>query len=245
MITVITPSIHPDRLDILDRSLKRQTFKDFEWIVVGPDKMNIGLGTFVKEPPMDKGDFYCLNKAWNKAFAEAKGDLIVSYQDNIWIPPDTLERLNFHFEDKPNALIGTIGHQYSDLDDKGIPINMTWRDPRARGDLGVFYETQPSEIEFSFCSVPKKAIYDVGGLDEIYDIGPAVGEKEMCWRMDKIGYKFYLDQSIEYKALQHPRQTSDWDEKYTNVISPLFSKHMLELSHGTRNPNVGFIEKYS
>jgi hypothetical protein len=245
-LTIITPTVHPDRLPILEYSLNRQTFTDFEWIIVAPERLKeeIKFGTFLVEPPKNKGDFWCLNKAWNKAFANAKGELLISYQDNIYIPPDTLERLWFHYQTKPKALVATIGHQYNKTDERGVPINLIWRDPRARMDFGTFYQVPATEVEFSFCSVPRQAVIDVGGVDEVYDTCPGLGEKEMCFRMERLGYEFFIDQSIEYKAIQHPRQTADWDEKYYSITSPLYSRHLAELKGGKRNPNVGCIEKH-
>lgn len=250
-ISVVTPSVRPEGLAILAKCLKRQDFTDWEWLVAAPERLREAIASnagdrhvFIPEPPMEPGDFYCLNKAWNKAYAHAKGELVISLNDWIWFPPDTLSRFWTHYQREPKGLVAAIGHQYSGVDGRGEPMGMVWQDPRARRDQGTFYEAHPSDMEMTLCSIPRQAIYDTGGLDEEYDIGPAVGEKEMCERMDKLGYRFYLDQTIEYKAVQHGRLKPDWDEKYHSVITPLWSRHIRELQAGTRTLNVGFIEKY-
>ena len=241
MISVITPTVRPEGLDIVWSCLKKQDV-DFEWIIVSPYEVTISDPRIkvLKAPPKKKGHYYALNRDWNMAYSEAKGDLIIDIVDFIWFPPDTLERLLTHYQVNPKALVTTVGHQYKEIVN-GKPEDLVWQDPRARSDFGTFYEVAPSEMEMCVASLPKQAILDCGGLDEVYDTCPAVSEKEMCWRLDKLGYKFYIDQSIEYRALQHPRLREDWDEKYLKLTTPLFTKHMKELEEGTRKLNVGFV----
>lgn len=244
-VTVLTPSVRPELLEVMTKCLKRQDFEDFEWLVIGPSKMFEGFTKdylFIPEPEKREGDFYRLSGALNLGFQKAQGELIVVIMDGNWFPADTLSRLWFHYQNNPKGLVGTIGHQYDQIDEYGKPTNMMWQDPRARTDVGTFYEVAPSEIEFALCSIPKQAILDCGGIDEDYDKGPAVGEKEMCWRLDKLGYKFYLDQTIEYRAIHHPRLTSDWDEMYIKVITPMFTKHMQQLQLGQRPLKMPYVK---
>ena len=76
-ITVVTPTIRPAGLQRVYESLKRQTFKDFEWLV----EINTS----------GKTDF---NRSMNKMIARAKGDIIVSVQDYIAIPDNALEYIS-------------------------------------------------------------------------------------------------------------------------------------------------------
>lgn len=239
MITIVTPSVRHEMLEVMDKCLKRQDFQNFEWLIISPTDPK--LGRWLQDPPKKEGDFYALCKAWNKGFGEAKGELIISIQDGIWFPPDMLSRFWAHYQNNPKGLVTAVGHQYDQIDKYGKPTNMMWQDPRARMDQGSFYEVAPSEMEFAVCSVPKQALIDCGGIDEDYDKGAAVGEKEMCWRLDKLGYKFYIDQTIEYWAIHHPRLTKDWDEKY-QIASDLFVNHMRQLSEGQRTLNVGYLK---
>ena len=52
-------------------------------------------------------------------------------------------------------------------------------------------------------------------------------------RMQLFGYQFYLDQSIEYRALHHERLSPEWDEKYKQGIE-YFNKCVYEMKQGTR-----------
>lgn len=74
-ISVITPTIRPEGLKIMQECLARQTLKDFEWLV------EVGM--------TDKSD---LNAALNRMIRRARGELLVFYQDFIGIHPDGLKR---------------------------------------------------------------------------------------------------------------------------------------------------------
>lgn len=233
-ISVVTPSVRPELLSLVEASLKRQTFQDFEWIVVSPTifhpeiKTKVEPDKLVIEPPKRRGDYYGLNKAWNEGFCHVEGELIVIVCDGVEIQVDTLEKLWRHYESNPKAIISCVGHQYTDLNKPPV-----WIDPRVRTDQGSFYEVQHSEMEFCVVSFPTKAVYDVGGIDEEYDKAAALSEKEFAMRMYKAGYPLYLCQDIEYKAIQHPRLTPEWDDKYQIAIK-MFQKHTKEVMSGKR-----------
>lgn len=249
-VSVITPTVRPDMLEVIGKCLSRQSI-DYEWLVVAPkrlrDEIELKLEkyphTFVEEPEKRADDYYSLCKAWNKGWALSKGKLTVTIQDGIWFPPDMLEKFWSHYKSNPKASVTIIGHHYESYDQQGKPQNLVWQDPRARTDFGTFYEVSPMEMEMAVCSVPKQAIVDCGGMDEEYDKGAAVGEKEMCWRLDQLGYKFYVDQSIEYRALHHPRLNEKWEEAY-KVSSALYSLHVGQLQNNMRTLNVDCLNKY-
>lgn len=230
MISIITPSVRPELLGIVKMCLSRQTHKDFEWLVVSPK--DYGFGKWIKEPPKREGDYYNLNKAWNEAFKHSKGELIVEITDGIWFVPDTLERLWAHYQANPKACITTIGHQYEEIVN-GKPEKLVWTDPRARTDQGFFYEINPNDLELCLGSIPRQAVIDVGGVDEEFDKVAALSEKEMALRMDKAGYKFFIDQDLSYRAVKHPRLNDEWEEHYQKGIE-YFKKCVHEIIHGDR-----------
>jgi glycosyltransferase involved in cell wall biosynthesis len=243
-ISIITPSTRNEFLPIVEKCLRRQEFTDFEWIVVSPVEITSVKPDFLlKDPPKLKGDFWTLCKGWNKAYAHAKGDLIVNIQDGIWFPPDTLSKLWFHYVQKPRALVGAIGHQYEGFDEYGKPLNKVWHDPRSKINVS-FEEVAPSEIEYTLNSIPKQALIECGGIDEEYDTCNGAQEKEMNWRLNKMGWDFFIDHSLEYRAIHHPRLTEDWDKVYVEKTTPLFVRHMNELETGTRTLNVDNLLKY-
>lgn len=229
-ITIITPSVRVEMLDIVKKCLSRQTESDFEWIVISPFEYKDAI--WLEDPPMRPGDYYRLNGAWNKAFRKAEGELIVSIVDGLWFPPDTLEKLYAHYEHNPKSCVTTIGHQYDKIEN-GKPEHLVWSDPRARRDQGSFYEVSHREMELCVASFPKQAVIDVGGVDEEFDKYAALSEKEMMARMYKAGYKTYIDQTIEYRAIKHERLSKEWDERYQAGWS-YFEQCMKEIEQGTR-----------
>lgn len=244
MISVITPSTRNDMLPIIEKCLKRQDFQEFEWIVTSPIEITSVKPTLLLvDPPMQEGDFYSLCKGWNQAYAHAKGELIVNIQDGLWFPPDTLSKFWFHYLNNPSGLFSAIGHQYDQMDDRGMPVNKMWHDPRAKDNV-TFEDVSPIEIEFCMSSIPKLALSECGGFDEEYDTCAAVGEKEMCMRLKKLNWKFYIDQTIEYRAIHHPRLNDNWEKVYREKSTPLFTKHMAEIANGTRKLNQDNLLKY-
>ncbi len=249
-ITVLTPSVRPESLEIIGRCLRRQDFQEYEWLVVGPerikDETEVVLKpfphTFLIEPPKKQGDYYALCKAMNLGFAKAKGELIIMIQDGIWFEPDLLSRFYSHYAHHPNGLFSAIGHQYSVVEN-WKPEHLVWSDPRINALSSTFNEVSPNEIEFAVCALPRQATLDSGGIDETYDQGAAVGEKEICWRLQKLGYEFYIDTSIEYRAVHHPRLNPEWDDKYA-VSSKLFSEHMLQLHNNQRTLKIDALSQY-
>jgi hypothetical protein len=244
MISIITPSTRNDMLPIVEKCLKRQDFTDFEWIVVSPVKITTVLPTLLlQDPPRALGDFWSLCRGWNLAYSKAKGELIVNIQDGIHFPPDILSKFWFHYKNKPRILVSAIGHQYDSIDERGVPSNKVWHDPRSKTGIS-FEEVPPSEMEMVMCSIPRQALIECGGIDEEYDTCNGAQEKEMCWRLNKMNWDFYIDHTIEYKAIKHPRLTENWDDVYKNKTTPLFTRHMMELSAGTRKLNVDELSKY-
>lgn len=229
-ISVITPTLRPDSLKMNRKCLERQTFKDFEWLVVSPYEYK--HATWVPEPAKKKETFYNLNAAWNAAFKVSKGDLIVSIVDLLYFPPDILERLWSHYKANPEACVTFLGNQYKEIVD-GKPETVVWYDPRRQNKS--FYQVDPLYFELCIASLPRKGIYDVGGVDEEYDRGAAVSEKELCKRLEKKGYTFWTDETLEYRALYHERigGMEEWDKHYmTSCI--LYTKHTKEIAEGKR-----------
>lgn len=232
MISVITPTVRPEYIPILEKCLSRQTFKDFEWLIGSPLNIEIKNAKYIPDPPKKEGDYYGLNKSWNALFKASKGELIVNITDGLWFPPDTLEKLWQHYYNDPKSCISCIGHQYDRLEN-GKPEHLVWQDPRARIDQGSYYEVEATEMELCLGSFPRQAVLDVGGIDEKYDKGAALGEKEMFIRIQRSGYKLYLDQSIEYRAISHPRLSTEWDDKY-KIATEMYLEDIKDIISGKR-----------
>ena len=163
-------------------------------------------------------------------FKVAKGELIVNIVDGLWFEPTLLESLWSHYKADSKACIGAVGDQYDQIKN-GKPEHVVWTDPRKRTE--TFYQVSPNEFELCIASIPLQAIKDVGGIDEKFDEFAAISEKEMCYRIEKLGYKFYLDQTQIYRAIKHDRLNEKWDERY-NAGCEYYAKCLQEIRDGTR-----------
>lgn len=206
MISVITPTVRPEGLEQVLSSLKRQTHTNYEWIVISPLELIVDPSArFLKDPPKNEGDYWTFNKAMNRAIEEAKGELVVSIQDFTSFSPRGLEKFWYYFTNGfDRALVSGVGDKY----EEGKRV---WSDPRKRSDQGTFYECYPNDVEFNYCSIPRKAFYEVGGFDEELDKYAGMDHISVQERLDAIGYKFYLDQTNETKSATHGRLPG-WEE---------------------------------
>ena len=220
MVSVITASKRIDRLEITQQCLDRQTHKDWEWVVITPQSEFLALDRLyghddnikvLIDPPKVEDDVYALNKAINAGIKASEGELLVLLQDSIWIPPNALDKFWFHFKNNPQACVSGVGDQYDQLDENGKPAHKVWLDPRKRTDIGTFYECNSEDWETNYASLPKGLIYEIGGWDEQMDKFYAWDNVAVSFRLDKVGAKFYIDQTNESFSLQHGRNP-DWEK---------------------------------
>lgn len=196
-ISVITPTIRPDGLKLVEKALKRQTFQDFEWIVQG------------REGELPEGCVWSLNRDYNTAIRKAQGELIVSWQDWTYANPDCLERFWTHYQQEPKTLVTAVGNKY---DDESWMVE-NWRDPRINTKYGTFYPCYFNDIEWNLCAVPKDALYAVGGFDEKLDQWFGMDGYSVLDRLNMLGgWDFKIDQNIRSYSLVHGRP-DHWEEK--------------------------------
>jgi len=195
LISVITPSIRPEGLALVEKALKRQTFKDFEWIVdTSPEK--------------NEGDYWGIYKAYNRLLKKCKGELVVTVQDYTFFNPGGLEKFWFHFQQEPKTIVSGVGNKYSD----DTWTVKTWQDPRERDDQGTFYQCFYNDIELNYSAWPKEAFYAVGGFDEYLDKYSSLCGLDVLDRLNMIGgWNFKLDQTNKSYSLEHGRLPG-WDE---------------------------------
>jgi len=109
-------------IDILKDNLARQTFKDFEVVLV--DELSDWRGHEVKEYlkdfnlkyypsiPKKDGDAWNFNSSMNIALEHCAGNFIISLQDYIWIPANGIQRFVDDIESEPNSFISGVGHKF-------------------------------------------------------------------------------------------------------------------------------------
>jgi len=100
-VSVITPTYRVGGLDVALHSLKNQTMKSLEWVLVDElygerrglvERLSAETGVeIVHVPPMSIGR-PSFSTMWNTAFVHARGELVYTMDDYTWLPPDTLQR---------------------------------------------------------------------------------------------------------------------------------------------------------
>ena len=196
-ITVITPTIRPQYLNVTYESLKKQTYKDFEWLV------DIDF-------PSDK---FLLPKAMNRLLKRAQGEIIVHLQDCIEIPENFLE----HVSKNHNNLFVTypVGKR------NGDSIDWDWRKNNHRtidaheweADLAVC----PKEALFHIGGYDE-AFCDGWSWDnvEVAYRAKAAGYQFMC---DNLVAGIAIDHD---KEVRHPfrnvLRNNDWRARETEAL---------------------------
>ena len=182
-ISVLSVSIRPAGLEVVQKSLVEQSFTDFEWLC------ELGLGV--------KPD---LNKAMNKMLRRVKGDLVVFLQDYIKIPPNGLEKFWSWYQAHSKTLFTAPVGKTLDWS------SVVW-DWRANGTWRII---EPAAWEIDWAAAPLKAFYDVGGFDEDFDRGWSWENANLAMRAQKAGYKFIVmteNKAVAYDhdaVMEHP-----------------------------------------
>lgn len=236
MVSIVTPTVRPEGLALVAKALRRQTYKNYTWHIVTSqaqvlvDKYVGRVAySYVQEPPLQDGDIWNLNHAYNTVLRTLpRNSLVVSWQDWTYATPDALEKFVFHFQNEPKTLVTGVGNKYED----DTWMVQTWKDPRQRDDQGTFYPCFFNDIEFNFCSVPIEAFYAVGGFDEYLDKFYGMDGYSVVARLQMIGgWDFKIDQTNISYSLEHGR-LPDWEER--NALHGPYAKREKDyLEHPT------------
>lgn len=255
-VSVITPTVRLDGLDIVEKALSKQTFKDFEWLQCykfDPEYDDIKICQ-EKKDEIEKmvlndnfdGGFWTLNRAYNKLFKEARGKIIVTWQDWIWAPPDALQKFVDAVEETGGGIVSGVGDQYERINKWGKPEVKIWSDPRKNGS-GSLYECYPNDVEWNFAAFPKEYIFNIGGMDEGLDfLGFGGDQLQVGERFDAMGYKSYLDQTNESFTIRHDRSKhggqSNWDNNHV-LFNGKYDERKRELISTGKWPKLDYLKK--
>lgn len=229
-ITIVTPSVRPAGLALIQKSLAQQEFTDYEWLIGTKENPNIKEARWIEDD--FQGGFWTLNRIYNKLFKEAKGELIVSWQDFIYVNPDGLKKFWESYEET-RGIISGVGDQYEELNKWGRPTSKIWTDPRRTLQYGSFYECLWNDSEWNWAAIPKKLLDAVEGMDEVLDFKGYGGDQlQTCERLNDLGAHFYLDQTNESFTLRHTRDShggqKHWDDNHI-LFNGEYEKRKTEL----------------
>lgn len=229
-VTIITPTIRKEGLDVVRKSLLKQTHKDWEWLIGSKFDPEIPEARWIKDD--FEGGYWTLNRIYNKLFSESTSKLIISWQDWIYANHEGLEKFIANYEATKGVISG-VGDQYESIDKWGKPQIKIWADPRKTEKYGSFYECMPNDAEWNWCAIPTDEIFKAGGMDEGLDfIGYGGDQLQLSQRMDELGCKFYLDQTNESYTVRHDRSSfggqEEWDANHV-LFNGTYDARVLEL----------------
>lgn len=174
-ISVLTPTIRKEGLEVVAQSLNEQTLQDFEWLVEIGDRKK-----------------HDLNAAYNRLLRRARGELIVSVQDWIKLPPEALERFWEAYQQHPDTFFTVpVGK----VKEWGDPPKWDWRITDAEMTWNMW------EIDCGFA--PLKALKEIGGFDEALDEHWSSDNVNVGCRADLAGYKFACLNDVRAVARDH------------------------------------------
>lgn len=179
-ITVITPTIRPEMMEMTHETLRRQTFRDFEHIVV--------IGS--------PGNGFTLPKDYNYAIRKAQGEIVVSLQDCIELEPDFLEKVS-KMDFSYKAYTFPVGKRLVSLNGTEA-VSWDWRAFRD-GEVG----DQQWEIDLAACH--RDLFYEIGGFDESYCDGWSYDNVEVGIRAYAAGYRFFCVPDMRGTAVDHDK----------------------------------------
>lgn len=196
-ISVITCSIRPEYIDLTHEALKKQTFKDWEWIVE------------LELPGADFG----LPRAMNRALRRCKGEITVHLQDCINIPDNFLQHVSDSY--KGDFVTYPLGKQQEYIIDWDWRKNnnreiqpFEWEADLASAPLKAFYDI--GGYDEAFC--------DGWSWDNV-EVGYRAKAAGYNFRCDNAVSGVAIDHD---KVIGHPfrgkLKNNDWRARETEVL---------------------------
>lgn len=232
-VTIYTPSVRKGWWNIMADNLSKQTYKNFEWVIIddiGYDRTEIAR-KYAKKYDLDikvyagkeraKKRTYGLINANNTVLEKADGELLVFLQDFILIPEDGIEQLVTIHRKNPTALIAPVDMYVAPKIKPDIESEDWFRgDTDVIGDfirqniriqnLGLRQSTHPFDFEQNYGAIPVKVARELGGWWEFQDEGLGYDNTDIAYRAMKKGYKLLVDETNVAICIDH------WEALKTN-----------------------------
>lgn len=214
LVEIVTVSKRTGWEQLAIESLDKQTYynkhkRNFRWIIVteepndklqafidlcGPSKIKPLL---LQAPKKKDGYPSNLNASlnWGLKHTSPTASHIIFYQDFIELQEDTIEKLVKARNETARGFITTATHEDGKFDARYTGMN-------------GLRPIEAKEWEANVAIAPRTALFQLGGFDEEYDQGWSWDNVNVAERADLLGYKFYIDESIQPNLHYHEKERS-------------------------------------
>lgn len=217
-LTVYTPTIREGFWNLMADNLSKQTYHNFEWVIVDDYKQNRQetANKYAKKYNLnikyirgERGNtkrLYGLSSANNTAMRHATGDVLVALQDFILLQPTALEEIARESERHPNDLIAPVDVYYYPSVIPNLKNKEDWFDGQTKvvgkflrkniriQNKGLRETDNPMDFEMNFGAIPMSVLRELNGWWEF--MGDALGfdNTEIAWRALQLGHKIWIDE---------------------------------------------------
>jgi glycosyltransferase involved in cell wall biosynthesis len=226
LVSVITPTIREGWWRLMAENLAKQTYKNFEWIIIDDhkeDRAKLAKKYAVKydlDIRYQRGDKVMglynrrcgLVRANNMGWEIADGELLVWLQDFILIPDNGIEQLVDVHRYNPDALIAPADIYYDvkapDMgnkedwwpNDPQMLGKESWRNARVQ-NAGIRESENPYDYEANYGAIPRKILEDLNGWWEFQDDGFGFDNTDIAFRALQRGYRIIVDDTNIAKCI--------------------------------------------
>lgn len=256
-VTVYTPTIRKGWWNIMSDNLNKQTYKNFEWIIVDDypeDRSNIAKKyaqkynldiQYLRGKPRKVKRTYGLCNANNTALEHSKGEIMVFLQDFILMPLDGIEQIVTLYKRNPTTLQG-LPDMYFYSKDTPDTSKEDWFDGKTDevgqfirqniriANLGLRPSSNPMDYEQNYGAIPVKIARELGGWHEFFDEGLGWDNTEIAYRAMLKGYPIIIDETNvaicldHWKALEGTQEHGLERERRLNDPRYLWMKTMIK-----------------
>ena len=227
-ISVFTPTCNHDGLKVLALCLSRQTFEDFDWIIIDKDydlmwfqneiQPLIGnIAIYLPEKVQYPKRRYGLCNARNTLFQFLESDLLIEIQDYHWFPHNTLQRFWNIYTTLPDAIVtGTY---------KIVKMSSLYKcfekEVLVDSDLEIIDNTcRPHNVglqslngftgwECNFSSIPTGLLKLIGEYPEDLDDYYENDILHISMNAKILGLPILMDTDMDYYSFEHKALGSD------------------------------------
>ena len=229
-ISVIYTTYRYGGFDILADSLRHQTVKDYELIVI--DDLTVNRSEMVRKYLEDNGinakyigpskphcfaDIaYNLINAWNTGVLASTGDILVFIGDYTWLPPNALDKF-LQYEDtlKKGCAITGIAHYWRkepiDVEKELTHLISIWKEPWKGNPEQNGWSTPtwwvPEVFESFYFAVSYDLLLKTNAFQECYDNDTGDQIVPFLKKAREVGADFFVDKENICEMIHH----RDWE----------------------------------